>query len=92
MQLCAWVFNRTPPRFSTVTVYGRLLVGGSGQAGQVMETTWHYLTTTSHCDGLTGSDGVAHCSRSIGGATAGYQVNIDVEIEGQTVTTWFVPE
>jgi phosphatidylserine/phosphatidylglycerophosphate/cardiolipin synthase-like enzyme len=91
-QLCAWVSNGTPPRFSTVTVYGRLLVGGSGQAGQVMETTWHYLTTTSYCDGLTGSDGVAHCSRSIGGATAGFQVNIEVEIEGQTVTTWFVPE
>ena len=91
-ELCAWVSNGTPPRFSTVTVYGRLLTNGVGQSGLVMETTWHYRTTTSYCDGLTAADGIADCSRSIGGASADYQVNIDVEIEGQTVTTWFVPE
>jgi HKD family nuclease len=91
-QLCAWVSDGTPSRFSTVTVFGRLLTNGVGQEGLVMEATWHYLTTTSYCDGVTGVDGIADCSRSIGGATAGHQVNIDVEIEGQTVTTWFVPE
>jgi hypothetical protein len=92
-ELCAWVSNGTPPRFTTVTVYGRLLLNGSPVSGQQMFTTWHYLTTTPTCnDGVTGSNGIASCSRSIGGATAGHQVNINVQIGGQQVTTWFTPQ
>jgi phosphatidylserine/phosphatidylglycerophosphate/cardiolipin synthase-like enzyme len=92
VQLCGWVSDGTPPQFSTVTVYGRLLVDGVGQAGQLMETAWHYSSTTSYCDGITGSNGVAQCSRGISGATIGFQVNVDVEIDGYQVTTWFTPE
>lgn len=91
-QLCGWVSNGTPSQYSTVTVYGRLLTGGVGQADQLMETAWHYRTTTSYCEGTTGSDGIAQCSRSIGGASVGFQVDVDVEIGGHLVTTWFTPE
>jgi hypothetical protein len=92
-QLCAWVSNGTPPRFSQVTVFGRLYQNGSPVAGQQMFTTWNYATTTPTCDtGVTGANGIASCTRSIGGATAGFQVNVDVEISGHEVTTWFVPQ
>jgi competence protein ComEC len=91
-EICAWVSNGHPSRYSTVTVFGRLLVDGVGQSGLTMETTWHYKTTISYCSGTTGPNGVAQCSRSIGGATSGYQVNIDVVISGYPVTTWFTPQ
>ncbi|HVN53469.1 MAG TPA: hypothetical protein VMT46_03990 [Anaerolineaceae bacterium] len=91
-QICAWVSNGSPRQNSTVTVYGRLLVNNVGQAGQSMATTWHYKTTTPTCPGLTEGTGIASCSRSIGGATVGYQVNVDVSIGGYGVTTWFIPQ
>jgi competence protein ComEC len=91
-EICAWVSNGHPSRYSTVTVFGRLLVNGVGQSGLTMETIWHYKTTISYCSGTTGPNGVAQCSRSIGGATIGYQVNIDVVISGYQVTTWFTPQ
>jgi hypothetical protein len=48
---------------------------------------------TPTCDtGVTGANGIASCTRSIGGATAGFQVNVDVQISGHQVTTWFVPQ
>lgn len=92
-QVCAWVSNGNPPRFSTVTVYGRLLQNGVPVAGQQMLTAWHYLTTTPVCnDGITNSNGEASCSRSIGGATSGFTVNVHVQIGGNTVVTWFTPQ
>jgi hypothetical protein len=92
-QLCAWVSNGNPARFSTVTVYGRYFINGAPVAGQPMATTWHYATTTPTCnDGVTGPDGIASCARSIGGATSGFQVNVVVEIGGNQVTTWFTPQ
>lgn len=91
-QICASVSSGSPSQYSTVTVYGRLLVNGVGQSGQTMSTTWHYKTTTSTCSGSTNASGMAQCSRSIGRATKGYRVNVDVEIGGHTVTTWFTPQ
>jgi hypothetical protein len=91
-EICAWVSKGHPSQNSTVTVYGRLLVNGVGQSGLTMATTWHYKTTTSTCSGITGPSGVAQCSRDIGRATIGYQVNIDVVIGGYQVTTWFTPQ
>jgi competence protein ComEC len=92
VELCASVSNANPPRYSSVTVYGRLVINDQPQAGKPMFTTWHYKSTTSHCDGeITGSGGLASCARSIGGASAGYQVNIDVMIVGYSVTTSFTP-
>jgi len=92
VQICGSVSNATPSQYSTVTVYGRYLVNGAGEAGHTMDTTWHYKTTTSYCSGTTNSNGIAQCSRSIGRASIGYRVNVDVEINGYKVTTWFTPE
>lgn len=90
-EICASVSNASPKQYSSVTVYGRLTVNGSGQQNKTMNTTWHYKTTTSYCDGPTGSDGLGSCQRSIGGASIGYQVNIDVSIDGYQTTTSFTP-
>ena len=57
-----------------------------------MSATWHYKTTTSSCDGTTNLGGLASCSQSIGQATIGYQVNVDVSINGYVATTWFTPQ
>jgi len=92
VEICASVANAFPAQRTTQTVYGRLLINGAGQAGQVMNTTWHYKTTDPTCQGVTGSNGVAQCSRDIGRATVGYQVNIDVNINGYQVVTWFTPQ
>ena len=92
VQICGSVSNATPARYSTVTVYGRYLVHAEGQAGHPMTATWHYRTTSPTCEGVTDDNGMAQCSRSIGGATIGYQVNIDIQIDGYEVTTWFTPE
>jgi beta-lactamase superfamily II metal-dependent hydrolase len=92
VEICASVSNASPPRYSYVTVYGRLLINGTPQSGKPMSTSWFYKTTTSYCnDGITGLDGLASCQRYIGGASAGYQVNISVSIDGYSVTTSFTP-
>ncbi len=67
-------------------------MNGAGQSGHTMLATWHYETKTSECTGTTGADGTAHCTRYIAGASAGYQVTVDIEINGYTVTTWFTPQ
>ena len=54
-----------------------------GIADVPMHTTWHYKTTTSYCDGISGGDGIASCSRYISGATKGYYVSITVEFTHQ---------
>lgn len=90
-QICAWVSNGTPAQNSTVTVYGRLLINNVPQVNRSLTATWRYKTTSPTCQGMTNSAGVASCSRSIGGATVGYQVNVDVVIDGYQATTWFVP-
>jgi beta-lactamase superfamily II metal-dependent hydrolase len=92
VEICASVSDANPPRYSNVTVNGRLKLNGEPGSGKSMFTTWHYKSTTSYCnDGITGLDGLASCQRDIGGATAGYQVNIEVSIEGYSVTTSFTP-
>jgi hypothetical protein len=90
-QICAMVLNGYPPQNSTETVYGRLIISGVPQAGQIMSTTWHYQTATSSCGGTTDVGGLAWCSQFIGQATSGYQVNVDVSINGYSATTWFTP-
>ena len=67
-------------------------MNGVGQSGQTITTPWHYKRTTSYCSGITHVNGLAECTRYIGGASRGYQVNVDVEIGGYTVTTWFTPQ
>jgi beta-lactamase superfamily II metal-dependent hydrolase len=91
-QMCASVSAPTPAQYASVTVYGQLLVNGVGQAAQPMNTTWKFKSTTSTCNGVTDSDGAASCSRQIGAATVGYDVNISASIGGYTATTYFTPQ
>jgi hypothetical protein len=85
-----------PPRFSETTVVGTLTYNHAGVAGAAMHTVWHYRTTTSTCDSVTGADGVASCTRNVGGATAGYTVVVDVTFTApdqsiHTTSTSFTP-
>ncbi len=90
-QICAWVSNPAPAKNATETVTGRLMIDNLPQAAQSMTATWYFKSSTSTCQGATGADGVASCIRQIGGATAGFQVNVDVSIGDYTATTWFIP-
>jgi competence protein ComEC len=90
-QICAWVSTGTPAQYGTVAVYGRLYINNVAQVSQTMNTTWHYKSTTVTCSGTTDANGTASCNRSIGAASKGYQVNVDVNIGGYSATTWFTP-
>jgi hypothetical protein len=84
------VSNPAPTWNSHVTVTGRLLQGGQPVAGATMQTAWHYKTTLSACAGVTGTNGIASCDRSISHATRGYTVEIDVsfvDASGKVLTT-----
>lgn len=95
VQICAWVSNGDPSQYTTVTVYGRLMIAGSPVTGVAMHTVWHYKTTAPTEDCATGSDGIGRCSRNIGGATKGYTVTVDVTITHQgsaySASTRFTP-
>lgn len=92
-QMCASVSAPTPAQYTSVTVYGRLLVNGVGQAGLPMSSAWKYKSTPPACNsGVSGADGVASCSRQIGAATLGYTVNITASIGGYTASTSFTPQ
>ncbi len=87
----ASVSDPTPPQNSTVTIYGTLCLNGVPVVGAALHTVWHYRTTTVTCDGVTDANGVASCSRSIGQASVGYFVRVDVQFaQGQT-STGFTP-
>jgi len=96
VQVCAWVSNGAPARYSNVTVYGRLMVASAPVTGAPVHTVWHYKTTTATEDCTTGADGIGRCMRSIGGATSGYRVNVNVSItyagSSYTSSTWFTPQ
>ncbi len=92
----ACVDKATPSQRTDVTVFGRLVVGGKPASGVAMNTTWHYKSKDSFCDGTTGADGVASCSLTTGSATSGFKVDIDVvfKYNGKTytATTSFTPQ
>lgn len=90
-QLCAWVSDGSPVQSQEVTVYARLYVGGVPVMGAAVHTAWHYKTTTPTQDCVTGADGVGACTRNIGRATLGYRVDVDVQVDGVSAETWFVP-
>lgn len=96
VQVCAWVSNGAPSRYTNVTVYGRLVVGSTPISGAGVHTIWHYRSTTPTQDCTTGGDGVGSCTRNIGGASSGYRVDVDVQIryDGQVYAadTWFTPD
>ena len=92
----AWVSNVTPRQYSDVIVYGKLTRDGVGIPGVPMRTTWHYRTTASYCDAVSGGSGVASCTRFIRTATVGYYVSITVEFSYQghrfLAETGFTPQ
>lgn len=91
--ICATISNVTPTKYSWLTIRGQLIVNGVPQNNLRMYTTWHFKTTESYCnDGITNEDGIASCRYYISGATSGYKVNINVNIGGYSVTTWFTTQ
>jgi len=95
VEVIAWVDNPTPAQNATVTVFGKFTIRSAGIAGVPMDTTWHYKSTDSYCDGITDVQGIATCNREIGRATKDYTVRIDVVFayEGKTyrAQTSFTP-
>lgn len=92
VQICASVSDATPTKYSTVWVYGRLLIHGYPVLSQPMFSTWYYRTTSPTCDGRwPNAEGVASCSRSIGNAASGYTVRVAVSIGEYSVDTSFTP-
>lgn len=91
----ASVNDETPAQRQHVTVHGTLLCGGQPIVGVPMHVVWHYKSSTVACDGVTDASGTATCERSIGGASKGYYVRLDLNIthDGQTyyATTGFTP-
>jgi len=94
--ITASVSDENPSQNQEVYVYGQLRCGGLGIEGAAMNVTWNYKTTTSTCTNTTDSGGTATCSRSIGYATSGYYVQLDVTItwgdQSYRTTTGFTPQ
>ncbi len=80
VQVTAWVSQTAPAQRTSVTVYGQITVDGKAVAGVPMRTTWHFKSKDSTCEGVSTSEGIADCTRNIGGATLGYAVVISVEM------------
>lgn len=88
-EITAWVNDDAPAQRQHVQVYGRLICDGQPVVGAPMYVSWHYKSTTQSCSGTTDNDGTAVCERSIGGASSGYYVRLDVSIThaGRTYST-----
>jgi hypothetical protein len=91
VEICASVSDGNPSQYTRVNVYARIRILGAGQPNLPMTATWQYKTVTRTCSGTTNWQGIAACDRYISGATAGYTVYIDVDIQGYQVQTWFTP-
>jgi hypothetical protein len=74
----AYVTDSSPRQNTTVGIGATLRCGGTPISGASMSAAWHYRTTTSYCNGTSGGNGVASCSRFISGASIGFFVRIDV--------------
>jgi hypothetical protein len=95
----ARVDNPTPRQNSNVRVTGKLLKDGVPVQGAIMNTTWHYKSKDTPCNGAkTNAQGEAGCSNGIGTATAGYEVTIAVRFVDEagnllaTASTAFTPK
>jgi len=88
----AWMTVPSPARFSNTTVCARLIQNGQVVSGAPMSAVAHYKTKDTDLGGATsGADGVGHITFSIGGASAGFTVVVDVTIGGQHTSTSFTP-
>lgn len=95
-EITAWVNDENPAQRQHVYVYGKLICNDQPAVGATMHVVWNYKSTTETCDGTTDATGIAVCERSIGGASKGYKVRLDVSItyEGRTyrTNTGFTPQ
>ncbi len=91
-RLCAWVTNPAPPQYTSVTVGARYSAAGQIVAGEPMTVTWHFESGTRTCMARTSNNGLASCGFNIGAAALDYRVNVDVNLPGAQVTTWFTPQ
>ena len=96
IRLIASVSDSAPADNSRVTVTARLMSNDQGVAGVMMETAWHFKTSTESCSGgPSGADGAMSCTRTVSGAAKGYMVTINVTVsyQGQTfrTSTGFTP-
>ncbi len=85
-----WVSDSTPNKNTNLTVYAIAKdQNGNGIKDAKVVTTWHYKTTTPVETRYSGSNGVASTTRSIGNASSGYKVvvNIAVIFGGKTINT-----
>jgi hypothetical protein len=93
----AWMTVTDPARRSNTTLCVRLIVGGQPINGAHVTATAHYKSTDSPLGpATTGGDGVAAITFSVGGASPGFTVDVNVTITngGQTyqATTSFTPQ
>ena len=92
----ACVSNLKPTKNSNVTLYARLVSGGNGVAGTLMDATWHFQSRDQFCSGTPGTDGLVRCTLNILDAPANVPVTVDVRFiynkEIFTVTTSFTPQ
>lgn len=60
-----------------------------------MSANWYYKSTSPTCEGISGGDGIASCSRQIGMASKGYAVRVTVRFDYQgkiySASTEFTP-
>lgn len=88
----AWMTVSSPARFSMTTLCVRLISNGQVVSGASASGVAHYKTTnTSLGPSTTGSDGVAHMTFSVGGASAGFTVVVDAAVGERTAQTSFTP-
>jgi len=96
IEVTAWVSNDKPAERTEVTVSGKITLNGMGIPSVPMRATWYYKTTTPECTATTGNDGVASCTRNIGGATKNYTVKVVIiftyQNQAYTATTGFTPQ
>jgi beta-lactamase superfamily II metal-dependent hydrolase len=84
-----------PCQYTTVTVEAHVARETSPVAGTLVNSTWHYKTSTPTESGTTDASGDVSMSRYISGANADYTVVVDVEAssgaERATASTSFTP-
>lgn len=90
LQVVASVNNPRPAKYSSVTVTVKVTdFEGRPVQGAAVTLVAHYKTKDSTFDaGMTGPDGIASKSFSIGGATSGFEVWVDVTVthDGKSAT------
>lgn len=83
LQLAVTISNQAPCQNSQVTLSWTLTEqNGTAASGATVTSLWHYKSsTTSPGPGSTNAQGKGSVSRSIGSASAGYTVVVDVTAE-----------